>query len=148
MKLASLLLQAIAGVGFAALASVAYAQVLDIKQGQWKKTLRMEQGGKTIMNQTVEACMSTENLDFRLLKTKFAPGPDACKLIEDEVTTTRVKVTLQCKGSTTRSTTQVKSRELVVVNATSESGGDVTTISEEWRFVKAADCAKEKAIQK
>jgi hypothetical protein len=149
MKLTRLLLQAIASVGFAALAPVAHAQVLDIKPGQWKKTLRMDKDGKTIMNQSLDACMSAENLDFQVLKKKFAaPGPAACKLIEDEVTSTRVKVTIQCTGSTTRSTTQVKSREHVVVNATIDSGGGVTTSSEEWRFVKAADCAKEKLGQK
>jgi flagella basal body P-ring formation protein FlgA len=101
------------------------------------------------MNQALDACMSAENLDFQVLKKKFAaPGPAACKLIEDEVTTTRVKVTIQCTGSTTRSTTQVKSREYVVVNATIDSGGEVTTSNEEWRFVKAADCAKEKLKHK
>lgn len=149
MKLTRLLLQAIAGVGLVAIASVACAQVLDIKPGQWKKTLRMEKGGKVLMEQTLDACMTRENLDFQVLKKKFAaPGPAVCKLIEDEVTTTRVKVTVQCTGSTTRSTTQVKSREHVVVNASIESGGGITTSSEEWRFVKAADCAKEKATQK
>lgn len=149
MKPNRLLLQVITGIGLAALASIAHAQVLDIKPGQWKKTLRMDKGGKTIMNETLDACMSAENLDFQVLKKKFAaPGPAACKLIEDEVTTTRLKVTIQCMGSTTRSTTQVKSREHVVVNATIESSGGVTTSSEEWRFVKAADCAKEKATQK
>lgn len=148
MKLARVLLQGIAGVGFAALASVAYAQVLDIKPGQWKKTLRMEKGGKVLMDQTLDACMTRENLDFQQLRNKFGGNKGACKLIEDEVTTTRVKVTMQCTGSTSRSTTQVKSREHVVVNATIESGGGITTSTEEWRFVKASDCAKEKAMQK
>jgi hypothetical protein len=148
MALTKLLLQAVAGVGFAALASIAHAQVLDIKPGQWKKTLKMEQGGKVLMQQTLDACMTRENLDFQVLKKKFVPGAAACKLIEDEVTTTRVKITVQCTGSTSRSTTQVKSREHVVVNATIESGGAITTSTEEWRFVKASDCAKEKAMHK
>jgi hypothetical protein len=148
MKLAKLLLQAIAGVGLAALVSIAHAQVLDIKPGQWKKTLKMEKGGKVLMEQTLDACMTRENLDFQQLRSKFGGNKGVCKLIEDEVTTTRVKVTMQCTGSTTRSTTQVKSREHVVVNATIESGGGITTSTEEWRFVKASDCAKEKATQK
>jgi hypothetical protein len=148
MKLAKLLLQAIAGVGCAALASVAYAQVLDIKPGHWKKTLRMEKGGKVLMEQTLDACMTRENLDFQQLRDKFGGNKGVCKLIEDEVTTTRVKVTMQCTGSTTRSTTRVKSREHVVVDATIESGGGITTSSEEWRFLKASDCAREKAVQK
>jgi hypothetical protein len=149
MKLAKMLLQAIAGVGIAALASIAQAQVLDIKPGQWKKTLKMEKGGKVLMDQTLDACMTAENLDFQQMRKMFGvKSPAACKLTEDEVTTTRVKVTVQCTGSTTRSTTQVKNREHVVVNATIDSGGEVTTSSEQWRFVKASDCAKEKPKQK
>lgn len=148
MKLATLLLQAVAGGAFAVVASVASAQVLDIKPGQWKKTLRMEKGGKVLMDQTLDACMTRENLDFQQLRNKFGGNKGVCKLIEDEVTTTRLKVTMQCTGSTSRSTTQVKSREHVVVSGTIESGGGITTSTEDWRFVKASDCAKEKAMQK
>jgi hypothetical protein len=148
MKLAKVLLQLIAGVGFTVLASVACAQVLDIKPGQWKKTLKMEKGGKVLMEQTLDACMTRENLDFQQLRNKFGGNKGVCKLTEEEVTTTRVKVTMHCTGSTSRSTTQVKSREHVVVNATIESGGGTTTSTEEWRFVKASDCAKDKATQK
>ncbi len=119
----------------------AQAQVLDIKPGHWKKTIRMEKGGKVTMDQTLDACMTRENLDFQQLRDKFGGNKGVCKLVEEEVTGTRVKITMQCMGSTTRSTTQVKSREHVVVNATIDNGGQISTSTEEWRFVKS-DCPK------
>ncbi len=141
MKLARLPLQAIAGGTFALVVSVAQAQVLDVKPGHWKKTIRMEKGGKVTMNETLDACMTRENLDFDVLRKKFGDNKGVCKLIEEEVTGTRQKITLQCMGSTTRSTTQVKSREHVVVNATIDNAGHISTSNEEWRFVKS-DCPK------
>lgn len=119
----------------------AQAQVLDIKPGHWKKTIRMEKAGKVTMDQTLDACMTRENLDFQQMRSKFGGNKGVCKLTEEEVTGTRVKITMQCLGSTTRSTTQVKSREHVVVNATIDSGGQISTSTEEWRFVQS-DCPK------
>ncbi|MCS6921650.1 MAG: DUF3617 family protein [Elioraea sp.] len=141
MKLATLLLQAIAGGAFAAVMSDAQAQVLDIKPGHWKKTIRMEQGGKVTMDRTLDACMTAESLDFQQMRKKFGGNKGVCKLTEEEVTGTRVKVVMQCMGSTTRSTTQVKSREHVIVNATIDNGGQISTSTEDWRFVKS-DCPK------
>jgi Protein of unknown function (DUF3617) len=119
----------------------AHAQVLDIKPGHWKKTIRMEKGGKVTMDQTLDACLTRENLDFQQMRNKFGGNKGVCKLTEEEVTGMRVKVVMQCMGSTTRSTTQVKSREHVVVNATIDNGGQVSTSTEEWRFVQS-DCPK------
>jgi hypothetical protein len=119
----------------------AQAQVLDIKPGHWKKTIRMEKGGKVTMDQTLDACMTRENLDFQQTRSKFGGNKGVCKLTEEEVTGTRVKVVMQCMGSTTRSTTQVKSREHVVVNATIDNGGQISTSREEWRVVPS-DCPK------
>lgn len=137
MKLRPLMLRTMAVAGSIALAPIAQAQSLEIAPGQWKKTLKMEKGGKTLMNQTLDACMTREGLDFQQFRNKFAGNKGVCKLAEDEVTGKRVRVTIQCAGSTTRSTTEVKSREFVVVNATTEAGGEKTTSYEEWRFVKS-----------
>jgi hypothetical protein len=131
----------LAGAALLLVMPAAQAQVLDIKPGHWKKTIRMEKGGKVTMDQTLDACMTAENLDFQQMRKKFGGNKGVCKLTEEEVTGTRVKVVMQCMGSTTRSTTQVKSREYVVVNATIDNGGQITTSAEEWRFVKS-DCPK------
>lgn len=137
MKLRPMMLQAMVVAGSITVVPIVQAQSLDIAPGQWKKTLKMEKGCRTLMNQTLDACMTREGLDFQQFRNKFGGNKGVCKLTEDEVTGKRVRVTIQCAGSTTRSTTEVKSREFVVVNATTESGGEKTTSYEEWRFVKS-----------
>lgn len=122
----------------------AEAQVLDVKPGHWKKTIRAEKGGKVTMNETLDACLTPEALDFNALRRKFAGNKGICKLVEEDVTPRRQRVTMQCMGSTTRSTTEVKSREFVVVDAVIESSGGKSTSHEEWRFVKS-ECDKPKA---
>jgi Protein of unknown function (DUF3617) len=137
MKLRLIFQRAMVVAGSIVLMPIVQAQSLDIAPGQWKKTLKMEKGGKTLMNQTLDACMTREGLDFQQFRNKFSGNKGICKLVEDEVTGKRLRVTIQCAGSTTRSTTEVKSREFVVVNATTEAGGEKTTSYEEWRFVKS-----------
>ncbi len=141
MKPRPLLVQCAAIAACAVFLQSAHAQVLDIKPGHWKKTIRMEKAGKVTMDQTLDACMTRENLDFQQMRNKFGGNKGVCKLTEEEVTGTRVKIVMQCMGSTTRSTTQVKSREHVVVNATIENGGQISASTEEWRFVQS-DCPK------
>lgn len=122
----------------------AQAQTLDIKPGLWKKTLTVESGGSTVMNSTIDACLTADQLDTQKTFQKLSQSPD-CKVTRQEASPKRLAVTLQCKGMTAESITEVRSPELVVVKATTRQGGAaVTNTSEEWRFVKA-DCAGVKA---
>ena len=104
MKLRPIFQRAMVVAGSVVLIPIVQAQSLDIAPGQWKKTLKMEKGGKTLMNQTLDACMTREGLDFQQFRNKFSGNKGICKLAEDEVTGKRLRVTIQCAGSTTRST--------------------------------------------
>jgi hypothetical protein len=103
--------------------------------------MKMETGGKTVMNSTVDACMGAEDIDLKKTAAKLASSP-SCKVVKQELSPKAVKVALQCKDMSVESVTQVRSQEHVVVSATMKpaTGGDVTLSSEEWRFVKP-DCA-------
>lgn len=119
-------------------ASSAHAQSLDIKPGLWKKTLKVESGGTTVMNSTIDACLMADQLDTQKTLQKLQQSP-ACKVTRQQASSKRLAVTLQCKGMTAESITEVRSPELVVVTATTrQEGAAVSISSEEWRFVKAA----------
>ena len=124
------------------LATLAPAQSLDVKPGLWKKSLKMETGGKTVMNSTVDACLQAEDLDLRKSAEKLSRSP-SCKVLKQDLSPKAFKATVQCQEMWVESATLVKSREHVVVSATitPAGGGDTTISSEEWRFVKP-ECAK------
>jgi hypothetical protein len=124
------------------LATVASADSLDIKPGLWKKSLKVVTGGRTVMDTTIDACLTADDLDLKKTAEKLTQSP-SCKVTEQELTPKRLKVVIQCKDMLAESTTEVLSRESVVVTATMKSSADaeVTRSTEQWRFVKA-DCAK------
>jgi hypothetical protein len=128
-----------AALGFAAMAQ---SESLDIRPGLWKKTTKMETGGRIVMDTTIDACMTADDLDLTKTAQKLAKSP-SCKVTQQELTPTRLKVVLQCKEMLAESITEVKSRESVVVTGTMKptGGGEVTRSSETWAFVKA-DCTK------
>ena len=118
------------------------AQSLDIKPGLWKKSMKMETGGKTVMNSTLDACLAAEDLDLKKSTEKLSRSP-SCKVLKQDLSPKAIKVVIQCQEMTVESSTLAKSREHVVVTATIKpaGGGDVTRSNEEWRFVKP-DCAR------
>jgi hypothetical protein len=124
------------------LVAVAQAQSLAVKPGLWKKALKMETGGRTVMDSTIEVCMTADDLDLKKTAEKLTQSP-SCKVTEQELTPKRLKVVLSCKEMVVESITEVKSPESVVVAATIKptGGGETTLSSEQWTFVKA-DCAK------
>jgi hypothetical protein len=125
-----------------ALVSVAQAQSLALKPGLWKKAVKMETGGRTVMDSTMEVCMTADDLDLKKTAEKLTQSP-SCKVTEQELTPKRLRVVLSCKEMVAESTTEVRSPESVVVAATIKptGGGETTRSSEQWTFVKA-DCAK------
>jgi hypothetical protein len=145
MTINTLSVRAFATALMLGLAATAQSQSLDIKPGLWKKTLKMETGGRTVMDTTIDACMTTDDLDLKKTAAKMAQSP-SCKMTQQELTPKRIKVVLQCKEMLAESTTEVRSRDSVVVTATTKpaGGGEVTHSREEWSFVKA-DCAKKAA---
>jgi hypothetical protein len=142
MKINTLSVRAFATALMLGLAATAQAQSLDIKPGLWKKTMKMETGGRTVMDTTIDACMTADDLDLKKTAAKMAQSP-SCKVTQQELTPKRLKVVLQCKEMLAESTTEVRSRESVVVTATMKPTGssEVTRSNETWTFVKA-DCTK------
>jgi hypothetical protein len=104
--------------------------------------MKMETGGRTVMDTTIDACMTIDDLDLKKTAAKMAQSP-SCKITQQEMTPKRIKVVLQCKEMLAESTTEVKGPESVVVTATMQSTGssEVTRSTETWSFVKA-DCTK------
>jgi hypothetical protein len=127
------------------LAAIAQSQSLDIKPGLWKKKMTMETGGRTVMDSTIEACMTADDLDLKKTADKLTQSP-SCKVVQQDLSPNRLTVVLQCKEMVAESTTEVRSRDSVVVIATMKpaGGGEVTHSREEWSFVKA-DCGKQTA---
>jgi hypothetical protein len=142
MKITALSVRAFATTLMLGLAATAQSQSLDIKPGLWKKTLKMETGGRTVMDTTIDACMTTDDLDLKKTAAKMAQSP-SCKMTQQELTPKRIKVVLQCKEMLAESTTEVKGPESVLVTATMKPTGssEVTRSTETWSFVKA-DCTK------
>jgi Protein of unknown function (DUF3617) len=124
------------------LVATAQSESLDIKPGLWKKTTKMETGGRTVMETTIDACMTSDDLDLNKTAQKMAQSP-SCRVAQQELTPKRVKIVLQCKEMLVESTTEVRSRESVVVTATMKPTGssEVTRTSESWTFLKAG-CTK------
>jgi hypothetical protein len=145
MKFDSLFVQALATALMLGLAATAQAQSLDIKPGLWKKKMTMETGGRTVLDSTIEACMTVDDLDLKKTAEKLTQSP-SCKIVQQDLSPKRLSVVLQCKEMVVESTTEVRSRDSVVVTATMKpaGGGEVTHSREEWSFVKA-DCAKKAA---
>ena len=143
MKITALSVQAFATTLMLGLAATAQSQSLDIKPGLWKKTMKMETGGRTVMDTTIDACMTTDDLDLKKTAAKMAQSP-SCTMTQQELTPKRIKVVLQCKEMLAESTTEVKGPESVVVTATMKPTGssEVTRSTETWSFVKA-DCTKQ-----
>ena len=142
MALNKVSLQGVCAALLLGLATTVPAQSLDIKPGLWKKAMKMETGGKTVMNSTLDACLTAEDLDLKKSTDKLLRSP-SCKVLKQDISPKAIKVVLQCQEMWVESSTLAKSREHVVVSATIKpaGGGDVTLSSEEWRFVKP-DCAK------
>lgn len=142
MALKNVSRQAVRAVLLLGFATAAPAQSLDIKPGLWKKSMKMETGGKTVMNSTLDACLAAEDLDLKKSTEKLSRSP-SCKVLKQDLSPKAIKVVVQCQEMTVESSTLAKSREHVVVTATIKpaGGGDVTLSNEEWRFVKP-DCAK------
>ena len=142
MKINTLSVRAFATSLMLGLAATAQAQSLDIKPGLWKKTMKMETGGRTVMDTTIDACMTADDLDLKKTAAKMAQSP-SCKVLQQELSPKRLKVVLQCKEVLAESTTEVKGPESVVVTATMKptGGGEITHTSETWSFVKA-DCTR------
>jgi hypothetical protein len=142
MKITALSVRAFATALMLGLAATAQSQSLEIKPGLWKKTMKMETGGRTVMDTTIDACMTTDDLDLKKTAAKMAQSP-SCKMTQQELTPRRIKVVLQCKEMLAESTTEVKGPESVLVTATMKPTGssEVTRSTETWSFVKA-DCTK------
>lgn len=142
MKINILSVRAFASALLLALATTAQAQSLDIKPGLWKKTTKMETGGRIVMDTTVDVCMTADDLDLNKTAQKLAQAP-SCKVTQQELTSKLAKMTLQCEGMLAESTTEVRSRQSFVVIGTIKPTGssEVTGSSETWTFVKA-DCTK------
>jgi Protein of unknown function (DUF3617) len=142
MKITALSVRAFATALMLGLAVTAQSQSLEIKPGLWKKTMKMETGGRTVMDTTIDACMTTDDLDLKKTAAKMAQSP-SCKMTQQELTPRRIKVVLQCKEMLAESTTEVKGPESVLVTATMKPTGssEVTRSTETWSFVKA-DCTK------
>jgi hypothetical protein len=123
-------------------ATLTPAQSLDIRPGLWKKSMKMETGGKAVMNSTLDACLTAEDLDLKRSTDKLSRSP-SCKVLKQDLSPKAIKVVVQCREMSIESSTLVKGREHVVVSATIKpaGGGEVTLSSEEWRFVKP-DCAR------
>jgi hypothetical protein len=102
----------------------------------------MQTGGRTVMDSTIDACMTADDLDLKKTAEKLAQSP-SCKVTEQELTPERLRVVLSCEEMVAESTTEVKSPESVVVAGTIRPTGvgETTLSSEQWTFVKA-DCAK------
>ena len=145
MKIDTLGIQALAIALMLGLAATAQTQSLDIKPGLWKKKMTMETGGRKVMDSTIEACMTADDLDLSKTAEKLTQSP-SCKVVKQDLSPMRLTVVLQCKEMLAESTTEVRSRDAVVVTATMTpaGGGEVTHSREEWSFVKA-DCAKKAA---
>jgi hypothetical protein len=145
VKIDTLGVQAIAIALMLGLAAIAQSQSLDIKPGLWKKKMTMETGGRTVMDSTIEACMTADDLDLKKTADKLTQSP-SCKVVQQDLSPNRLTVVLQCKEMVAESTTEVRSRDSVVVIATMKpaGGGEVTHSREEWSFVKA-DCGKQTA---
>jgi len=124
------------------LVAVAQAQSLAVEPGLWKKALKMQTGGHTVMDSTIDVCMTADDLDLKKTAEKLTQSP-SCKVTEQELTPKRLRVVLSCKEMVVESITEVKSSESVVLAATIKptGGGEATLSSEQWTFVKA-DCAK------
>jgi hypothetical protein len=142
VKTGNLIVRAIATTLVLGLAGLALAEALDIQPGLWKKTLKVETGGRTVMDSTIDACLTADDLDLQKTATKLAQSP-SCKVVQQQLTPQRLEVVLQCKGMRIESTTEVRSRDAVAVAATMTpaDGGEVTQSKEAWSFVKA-DCGK------
>lgn len=142
MKTGTLILQAIAASLVLGLAGAAHAESLDIKAGLWRKTLKVETGGRTVMNSTIDACLTADDLDLEKTAAKLAQSA-SCKVVQQELSPRRIRVVLQCREMTAESMTEVRSRDAVVVAATMTpaDGSEATQSKEEWRFVNA-DCVK------
>jgi hypothetical protein len=124
------------------LVATAQSESLDIKPGLWKKTTKMETGGRIVMDTTVDVCMTTDDLDLNKTAQKLAQVP-SCRVTQQELTSKLAKMSLRCEEMLTESTTEVRSRESVVVTGTIRPNGssEITRSSETWTFVKA-DCTK------
>lgn len=145
MKIDTLGVQALAIALMLGLVPAAQSQSLDIKPGLWKKKMTMETGGRTVMDSTIEACLTADDLDLGKTAEKLTRSP-SCKVVQQDLSPKRLTVVLQCKEMLAESTTEVRSRDSMVVNATMKptGGGEVTHSHEEWSFVKA-DCGKKSA---
>ena len=145
MKIHSFIVQALATALMLGLAATAQAQSLDIKPGLWKKKMTMETGGRTVMDSTIEVCMTTDDLDLKKTAAKLTQSP-TCKVMQQDLSPKKLTVILQCKEILAESTTEVRSRESMHVTATMKpaGGGEVTHSREEWSFVRS-DCTKKAA---
>jgi hypothetical protein len=142
MKIHALTVHAIPTALMLGLAAIAQAQSLDINPGLWKKTVKMETGGRTVLDSTVDACLTADDLDLQKTATKLAQAP-SCKVLQQDLSPKKLKVVLQCKELLAESTTEVRSRDSVVVAATMKpvDGSAETHTTEQWTFLKA-DCVK------
>jgi hypothetical protein len=142
MKMHALTVQSIPIALMLGLAAIAQAQSLDIKPGLWKKTVKMETGGRTVLDSTIDACLTADDLDLQKTAARLTQAP-SCKVLRQDLSPKQLKVVLQCKEVLAESTTEVRGRESVVVTATMKpaDGSPETHTTEQWTFLKA-DCVK------
>ena len=145
MKIDTLMVQALAIVLMLGLVVTAQAQSLDIKPGLWEKRVTMETGGRTVMDSTIEACLTADDLNLKKTAEKLARLP-SCKVLQQDLSRKTLTVVLRCTEVLAESTTEVRSRDSMFVTATLKptGGGEVTHSREEWSFLKA-DCGKRTA---
>jgi len=122
--------------------AVATTQSLDVKPGLWKKAVKTQRGGRTVLDSTVDTCLTATDLELSRTAARLAQAP-ACKILLQDLSPTRLKVILQCKDVLAESVTNVRSREAFVVDATIRTGrGEQTHTTEQWTFVKSS-CASQ-----
>ena len=145
MKNDTLRVQALAIALMLGFAVTAQAQSLDIKPGLWTKKMTMETGGRRVMDSTIEACLTAEDLDLKKSLERLAGSP-SCKVVQQDLSPKKRTVVLQCKEMSVESTMEVRSRDFVVVTETMKptGGGEATQSREEWSFLRA-DCGKRTA---
>jgi hypothetical protein len=119
-------------------AAVATAQSLDVKPGLWKKTVKTQTGGRTVVDSTVDTCLTAADLDLPRVAARLAEAP-SCKVLLQDLSPKYLKVILQCKDVLAESTTEVRSRESFVVAATIQPAGrgEQTQTTEQWTFLRA-----------
>ena len=122
MKINTLSVRAFATTLMLGLAATAQSQSLDIELGFWKKTMKMEIDGRTVMDTTIDACLIADDLDLKKTAAKMAQSP-SCKVMQQELSPKRLKVVCRARRCWPSRPRRSEGPESVVVTATMKPTG-------------------------